>query len=58
MWPYNEQENDMLSQPNKKIQRDREKARPLYLALLGVILIALLVLAVATSVKSFMVIGN
>jgi len=58
MWPYNEHENDMLSQPNKKIQRDRENGRPLYLALLGVILIALLVLAVATSVKSFMVIGN
>ena len=58
MQPYNECENSWLSKVKKKVTDHYKKYEPLYAALSGIMLIALLVLAMLTSVESFFEIGN
>ena len=58
MQPYNECENRWLSKIKKKVKDHYKEYEPLYAALSGIMLIALLVLAVLTSVESFFEIGN
>jgi hypothetical protein len=58
MQPYNECENRWLSKIKKKVKDHYEKHEPLYAALSGIMLIALLVLALITSIDSFFEISN
>jgi len=58
MLPYNECENRWLSKIKKKVKDHYEKHEPMYVALSAIMLIALLILALITSLDSFFEIGN
>ena len=58
MLPYNECENRWLSKIKKKVKDHYEKHEPVYAALAGIMLVALLILALLTSLDSFLEIGN
>ena len=53
MQPYNECENRWLSGAKKKLKKHWMEYEPVYAVLAGVIGIAVVVLAVVTSVSSF-----
>ena len=58
MQPYNECENNWLSRTKQKIVKHYREHETLYAALAGLMLVALLVLAMITSIDSFFEIGN
>jgi len=53
MQPYNECENRWLSGAKKNLKKHWTEYEPLYAVLAGIVAIALLALAVVTSVSSF-----
>jgi len=53
MQPYNECENRWLSGAKKSLKKHWTEYEPLYAVLAGIVAIALLALAVVTSVSSF-----
>lgn len=54
MFPYNVCENKWLSNNKKQIKKHFNEYEPVYAVLAGIFAIALFVLAVVTSVKSFL----
>jgi len=54
MLPYNTCENRWLSSTKKKVKSHWLEYQPVYAVLVGIIGIALLVLAVVTSISSFL----
>ena len=58
MQPSNECENSWLSKAKKKVKDHYNANETLYKGLVGVMLVALLVLAMLTSIDSFFEIGN
>jgi hypothetical protein len=58
MQPYNEYENRWLSKIKTKVKNHYKNNEPVYAALSGIMLIALLILALITSLDSFFEISN
>jgi hypothetical protein len=58
MQPYNECENRWLSKIKTKVKDHYKKNEPLYAALSAIMLVALLILALLTSLESFLEIDN
>jgi len=58
MQPYNECENRWLNKVKKRMKDHYKNNEPVYATLSGIMLIALLILALITSLDSFFEISN